>query len=40
MDFAIVNPKEVLAYNQTGLFTRTARTIDSKKIKTITVDKK
>lgn len=40
MDFAIVNPKEVLSYNQTWLFTRTARTIDSKKIKTITVDKK
>lgn len=39
MDFCIVNPKEVIAYNQTWFFWRTAKTIASNKIKTITVDK-
>lgn len=40
MDFAIVTPYEIIAYNQTWLFSRNVRTIDSAKIKTVTVDKK
>ncbi len=40
MDFAIVTPNEIISYNQTGFFSRQARTIDVEKLKTISVDKK
>lgn len=38
MDFCVVTPQEVVAYNQTGLLRRSSRTIDADKIKTVTDD--
>ncbi|MFA7284402.1 MAG: hypothetical protein WC004_01090 [Candidatus Absconditabacterales bacterium] len=38
MDFCVVTPQEVVAYNQTGLLNRSSRTIDADKIKTVTDD--
>jgi uncharacterized membrane protein YdbT with pleckstrin-like domain len=40
MDFAIITPKEIVSYNQTGIFSRSSRSLDVDKIKTISVDKK
>ena len=40
MDFAIITPNEILAYNQTWFFTRQGRTIDIEKLKTVSIDKK
>jgi len=39
MDFTVVTPEKIISYNQTGLFTRASRSIDTNKIKTISVDK-
>lgn len=39
MDFTIVTPKNITYYDQTWFFWRTARTLDTAKIKTISVDK-
>jgi uncharacterized membrane protein YdbT with pleckstrin-like domain len=39
MDFAIVTPEHIVAYNQKGIFSRESRSIDVDKIKTITVNK-
>lgn len=39
MDFTVVNPEKIISYNQTWLFTRSSRSIDTNKIKTISVDK-
>lgn len=39
MDFLIVTPKEVIKYDQTGLFTRSTEKIHADKIKTITLTK-
>ena len=36
----IITPKEIIAYNQSWIFSRSSRAIDVDKIKTITVDKK
>lgn len=38
MDFCVVTPQEIAAYNQSGLLTRTSRTIDADKIKTVSVN--
>lgn len=40
MDFAVVTPKEIVSMNQTGFFSRSSRTIDCEKIKTVSVSKK
>lgn len=40
MDFAIITPREIVAYNQTWIFSRDSRSIDVDKIKSITIDKK
>lgn len=40
MDFTIINPDLIMAYNQTGFFSRDSRTIKTNKIKTISIDKK
>lgn len=40
MDFAIIAPWEIVAYNQIGIFSRAARTLDVDKLKTISVDKR
>lgn len=40
MDFAVVNPKQIKNYNQTWLFSREARTLDTFKLKTVSVNKK
>lgn len=37
MDFCIVTIQEIASYNQTWLLTRTSRTIDADKIKTVSV---
>jgi len=39
MDFLIVTPKEVMKYDQHGVFSRTAEKISADKIKTITIKK-
>lgn len=40
LDFTIVTPRFVMEYDQLGVFGRTARSLDSKKIKSVRVDKK
>ncbi len=40
MDFAVITPEEIISYNQTGIFSRSSRSLDVDKIKTISVDKK
>jgi hypothetical protein len=40
MDFAVITPKQIIAYNQIGIFSRESRSLDVEKIKTISVDKK
>lgn len=37
LDYTIVTPRLITSYNQTGFFKREVRTIDTDKIKTITV---
>lgn len=39
MDFTVVTPEKIVTYNQTWFFNRGSRSIDTEKIKTITVDK-
>jgi uncharacterized membrane protein YdbT with pleckstrin-like domain len=39
MDFLLVTPKEVMKYDQQGVFSRTAEKISADKIKTITMKK-
>ena len=39
LDFVIVTPNELIYYNQEGILSRKWRTIDTEKIKTITVNK-
>ena len=38
MDFCIITPQEVAAYNQHGFLSRSSRTIDADKIKTVSVN--
>jgi hypothetical protein len=38
MDFCVVTPQEIVAYNQTGFLWRTSRTIDADKIKTVSAN--
>lgn len=38
MDFCVITPQEIAAYNQSGMLHRNSRTIDADKIKTVTVD--
>ncbi|HRX64171.1 MAG TPA: hypothetical protein P5060_03655 [Candidatus Absconditabacterales bacterium] len=40
MDFIIVNPRSFLRYNQEGFFKRISKTIDLKKIRSISIRKK
>lgn len=40
MDFTVINPDLIMAYNQTWFFSRDSRTIKTNKIKTISIDKK
>lgn len=40
MDFIIVNPRSVIRYDQDGLFKRVSKTIDLKKIRSISVRKR
>ena len=35
MDFCIITPKELVSYNQSGLFNRRTEVIDTEKVKTI-----
>lgn len=39
MDYMIISPEEVVAYNQSGLFNRQSDSIGTEKIKSIAVDK-
>ena len=39
LDFVVVTPKELIYYNQEGILSRKWRTVDTEKIKTITVNK-
>lgn len=39
MDFLIVTPKEIIKYNQSGMFTRESETIHVDKIKSVSVSK-
>jgi len=39
LDFVVVTPNELIYYNQEGILSRKWRTIDTEKIKTITVNK-
>lgn len=38
MDFTVITPEEIAAYNQTWFLTRSSRTIDADKIKTVSVN--
>lgn len=38
LDYTIVTPRLITSYNQTGIFQREIRTIDTDKVKTITVN--
>ena len=40
MDFCVITPKEIVSYNQTWIMARKWHSIDTDKIKTITIDKK
>lgn len=40
MDFAVVWPEEIVSYNQSGFFDITSRSLETWKIKTISVNKK
>ncbi len=40
LDYTIVTPRLIISYNQTGIFQRQVRTIDTDKIKAITVSGK
>lgn len=40
LDFTVITPRLITSYNQTGIFKRQARTIDTDKIKAITVSGK
>lgn len=40
MDFALITPKSLITFNQTGLFKRDMATLDVDKIKTISVKKR
>jgi hypothetical protein len=40
MDFALVTPKSLIMFNQTGIFKRDMATVDVDKIKTISVRKR
>ncbi|UFX82816.1 hypothetical protein [Candidatus Absconditicoccus praedator] len=39
MDFALITPEEVVFYEQDGIFSRVGRTLNSSKIRSITVEK-
>ena len=39
LDFVVVTPNELIYYNQEGILSRKWRTVDTEKIKTITVNK-
>jgi hypothetical protein len=39
MDFLIVTPKEVIKYDQRGMFSRVSEKIAADKIKTMTIQK-
>jgi len=39
MDYAIVNPREIISIDQDGLFHRSERSLDSVKIKAIGIEK-
>lgn len=38
MDFTIITPKQVMSFDQTGLFNKTTRALDTDKIKSMRVD--
>ncbi|MEY3197910.1 MAG: hypothetical protein RL023_722 [Candidatus Parcubacteria bacterium] len=40
LDFTIITPRFIMEYDQMGIFSRVARSLDVKKIKAIKVDKK
>ena len=40
LDYTIITPRLIMSYNQTGIFKRQVRTIDTDKIKAITVSGK
>lgn len=40
LDFTIITPRFIMEYDQMGVFSRVARSLDVKKIKAIKVDKK
>lgn len=40
LDYTIVTPRLIISYNQTGLFQRQVRTLDTDKVKAITVSGK
>lgn len=40
LDFCIITPTQIIYYDQTGLFSRKWRTVEAKKLKTISVNKK
>lgn len=39
MDYTIINPRQVIQYDQTGLLSRSTRTLDMAKIKSINIKK-
>lgn len=40
MDFCVITPKEIVSYNQTWILARKWHSIETDKIKTVTIDKK
>jgi hypothetical protein len=39
MDFCLVTPIDITFYNQSGVFSRNSRSLDTAKLKTITASK-
>lgn len=40
LDFVMVTPTQITLYDQSGIFSRSSKSIDSRKLKTVSVDKK